>query len=76
MENVRERMSIREVRLSSEHRRKKHNVREGDGHAAAGERVAHVLHVTEEDNTLLGVWPALLDGWEERIGHPPEPVLR
>ena len=76
MENVRERMPVREIRLRVEHRRKKHDVREGNGHAAAGERVAHVPRITEEDDALLGVWPTLLDRWEERIGHAPESVLR
>ena len=63
MENVRERMPVREVRLGGEHRRKKHDVREGDGHAAPGERVAHVSRVTKEDDALrlLSVWPALLN---------------
>ena len=76
VKNVRECMPIREVRLGSEHRCEEHNVRKGNGHAAAGERVAHVPRVTEEDDALLGVWPTLLDGWEERIRHAPEPVLR
>ena len=65
MENVRERMPVREVRLCGKHRREKHDVREGDSHTATGERVAHVPCVTKEDDALLGVWPALLDGWEE-----------
>ena len=76
MENVRERMPVREIRLRVEHRRKKHDVREGNGHAAAGERVAHVPRITEEDDALLGVLPALFNGWETRIGHAPEPVIR
>ena len=76
MENVRERMPVREVRLGGEHRRKKHDVRESDGHAAPGERVAHVPRVTKEDEALLGVWLALLNEWETRIGHAPELVIR
>jgi hypothetical protein len=65
MENVRERMPVREVRLRSKHRREEHDVRKRDGHAATSERVAHVPRVTKEDDALLGVWPALLDGREE-----------
>jgi hypothetical protein len=42
------------------------DVHEGDGHATAGEWVAHVPRITiTEDNALLGVWRTLLDGWEE-----------
>ena len=53
MENVRERMPVREVRLGGEHRRNKHHVREGDGYVAPGERVAHVPCVTKEDDALV-----------------------
>ena len=76
VENVRERMPVGKVGLSSNHWREEHNVREGDGHAAAGERVTHIPRVTEEDDALLGVRPTLLYGREERIGHAPETVLR
>lgn len=76
VEDVRERMPVGEVGLSGDHRCEEHDICEGDGHAAASERVTHVPRVTEEDDALLGVWPTLLYGREERIGHAPEAVLR
>jgi hypothetical protein len=76
VEYIRERMPVGEVGLGRDHRREEHNVREGNGHATTGERMAHVPRVAEEDDALLRVRPTLLDGWEERIGHAPETVLR
>ena len=76
VKNFRERMPVGEVELSGDHRREENDIREGDGHAAAGERMTHVPRVTEEDNSLLGVRPTLLDRWQERVGHAPETVLR
>ncbi len=76
MENLRKRVPVGEVELSGDHRREEHDIREGDGHAAASERVAHVPRVTEEDNTFLAVRPTLLDRWQERVRHAPETALR
>lgn len=76
VENLRERVPVGEVELSGDHRREEHDIRKGDGHAAAGERMTHVPRVAEEDNTFLGVRPTLLDRWQERVGHAPETVLR
>jgi hypothetical protein len=60
VENLRERMPVSEVELSSDHWRE-HNIQKGDGHAAAGDRMTHVLYVAEEDNTFLGVWLLRVD---------------
>lgn len=76
VENLRERVPVGEIDLSGDHWREEHDIREGDGHAAAGEWMTHVPRVAEEDNTFLGVRPTLLDRWQERIGHAPETVLR
>jgi hypothetical protein len=57
-------------------RREEHDVREGDGHATACGRVAHVPCVAEEDDALLGMRSTLLDRWEEGVGHAPETVFR
>ena len=76
MEHVRQRVPVGEVRLGCDHRREEHDVRQGDRHAATGERMAHVPRVTEEDDALLGVRPALLDGRKERVGHATETVFR
>ena len=75
MEYVRQRVPVGEVRLGCDHRREEHDVRQGDRHATAGERMAHVPCVSEEDDALLGVRPTLLDGREERVGHATETVL-
>jgi hypothetical protein len=76
MKNLRERVPVGEIELGGDHRREENDIREGHCHAAAGERMTHVPRVAEEDNTLLGVWPTLLDRWQERVGHAPETVLR
>ena len=47
----------------------------GNRHATAGERMSHVPGVTEEDDALLGVRPALLDGRKERVGHAADSAL-
>jgi hypothetical protein len=75
VEHLRDCVPVSEVRHGGEHRREEHDVGKGDGHTAARERVAHVPRVAKEDDALLGVRAALLDGWEERVGHAPETVL-
>jgi hypothetical protein len=65
VEHVRERVPVSEVWFCGDHRREEHDVRQGDSHATAGERMAHIPCVAKEDDALFGVWPALLDGWEE-----------
>jgi hypothetical protein len=55
VENLRDRVPVGEVELIGDHRREEHDIREGDGHTAASERMTHVPRVTEEDNTFLGV---------------------
>ena len=52
VEHLRERVPVGEVGLSGDHRREEHDIRKGDGHAAAGERMTHVPRVAEEDNTF------------------------
>jgi hypothetical protein len=59
VENLRERMPVSEVELGSDHRRE-HDIQKGDGHAAAGDRMTHVLCVAEDDNTFLGVRPTFV----------------
>ena len=76
MENLRDRVPVGEVGLSGDHRCEEHDIREGDGHTAASERMTHVPRVTEEDNTFLGMRPTLLDRRQERVGHAPKTVLR
>ena len=76
VENVRECVPVGEVGFCGDHWREEHDVREGDGHATACERVAHVPCVAEEDDALLGMRSTLLDRWEERVGHAPETVFR
>ena len=75
VEHLCDRVPVGEVRHRDKHRREEHDVGEGDGHAAARERVTHVPRVAEEDDALLGMASALLDGREERVGHAPETVL-
>jgi hypothetical protein len=76
VENLCERVPVGKVELSGDHRGEEHHIREGDGHTAASERMTHVPRVAEEDDTLLGVPPTLLDRWQERVGHAPETILR
>ena len=76
VENLRERVPVGEVELSGDHRRKEHDIREGDGHPAASEGMTHVPRVAEEDNTFPGVRPTLLNRRQERVGHAPKTVLR
>lgn len=76
IEHVRQCVPVGEVRLGCDHRREEHDVRQGDRHPTAGERMAHVPGVTEEDDALLGMRSALLDGRKERVGHATETVLR
>jgi len=73
--HVHERVPVSKVGLSGDHRCEEHDVPKGDGHAAASKRVVHVLRVAEDDPPL-GVRSALLDRWEERVGHTPETAFR
>jgi hypothetical protein len=53
VEYVHERVPVGEVRLCGDHRCEEYDVRQGDSHATAGERMAHVPCVAEEDDALL-----------------------
>ena len=53
MEHLCDSVSVGDVRHCGEHRREEHDVREGDSHTAAHERVVHVPRVAEEDDALL-----------------------
>ena len=75
VEHLCDSVPVGKVRHGGEHRREEHDVGEGDGHAAARERVAHIPRVAEEDDALLGMASTLLDGRQERVGHAPETVL-
>jgi hypothetical protein len=52
-----------------------HDIIQSHGHTAAGERVAHIPRVADEDSARFRVRGTLLDGWEERIGHPSQTVF-
>jgi hypothetical protein len=69
-------MPVSEVGLGRDHRCEEHDVCEGNGHAAASKRMAHIPRIAEEDDALLRVWTALLYGWKERIGHASKTVLQ
>ena len=75
VEHVSDSVPVSKVWHGSEHRREEHDVGEGDSHAAAGEWVAHIPRVAEEDDTLFGMSTTLLDRREERVWHAPETVL-
>ena len=51
------------------------DVVEGDGHAAARERVPHVPRVAEEDDAFLRVLAALHDRGKEGVGHAPDAIF-
>ena len=53
MEHLCDSVPVGDVRHCGEHRREEHDVREGDSHTAAHERVVHVPRVAEEDDALL-----------------------
>jgi hypothetical protein len=52
VENLRERVPVGEIELSSNHQREEHDIRKGDGHATVGEWMTHVPRVAEENNFL------------------------
>ena len=53
---------------------KDNNVVQGDGHAAARERMPHVPRIAEKDHAFLCVLAALHDRGKEGVRHTPDAI--